>query len=120
MEPTDEMLRKHVLNELDRIIGEIAVPMNTGLIATSIARQLKTVVAAWPDVTIRGPIERHGRNRMKIEGTITREIDGREVEIPFTINDNGSYFQWGHDTLLLGENAELLAALRDAAFEAVP
>lgn len=54
----DEMLRTYVLNQLDRIIAEIAVPLNSGLIPTSLAIQLKGVVEAWPDVTIHGPIER--------------------------------------------------------------
>jgi hypothetical protein len=55
---------------------------------------------------------------MYIEGNITRDINGRRIEIPFYIDTlTGTYSQWGHDTLLLGENVELLEALRDAACE---
>lgn len=53
-----EQLRIHVLNELDRIIAEIAVPMNTGLIPTSIAQELKLVVEAWPRVNFHFPVKR--------------------------------------------------------------
>lgn len=49
-----------------------------------------------------------------IEGTITRTMGRRQVEIPFYID---TYHQWGHDTLTLGENVDLLEALRDAAYE---
>ena len=53
---------------------------------------------------------------MIIEGTITRGVDNRNVEIPFFIDTlTGTYSQWGHDTMTLGENVDLLAALRDAA-----
>jgi hypothetical protein len=53
-----------------------------------------------------------------IEGTITRTVGRRQVEIPFyTDTDTGTYHQWGHDTLTLGENVDLLEALRDAAYE---
>lgn len=60
---------------------------------------------------------------MIIEGTIKREIDPgngvREVEIPFLINtDTGDWSQWGHDTMVLGENVEMLEALCGAACEA--
>lgn len=61
---------------------------------------------------------------MIIEGTIRRAIDPgsggiRTVEIPFLIDtDDGTYSQWGHDTLILGENVDLLEALRDTACEA--
>lgn len=51
----------------------------------------------------------------RIEGTVCRTLDdGREVTIPFLIDKNRNYFQWGHDTMTLGENVELLEALRDA------
>jgi hypothetical protein len=57
---------------------------------------------------------------MMIEGTINRRIDHRKVEIPFFIDTlTGTYSQWGHDTLLLGENVDLLEALRDAACEII-
>lgn len=53
---------------------------------------------------------------MIIEGTVTRDVDGRQVAIPFFIDTlTGNYSQWGHDTLTLGDNVELLEALRDAA-----
>ena len=52
---------------------------------------------------------------MLIEGTIDRTIDGRTVKIPFLITEDGTYSQWGHDTMTLGENVDLLEALRDAA-----
>jgi hypothetical protein len=58
---------------------------------------------------------------MVIEGTIRRAIDPgsggmRTVTIPFLIDtDDGTYSQWGHDTMILGENVDLLEALRDAA-----
>jgi hypothetical protein len=55
---------------------------------------------------------------MIIEGTIKRDIAGRERAIPFYIDSTtGTFSQWGHDTLLLGENVDLLEALRDAACE---
>ena len=53
---------------------------------------------------------------MIIEGTITGGIDQRPVKIPFYIDTvTGTYSQWGHDTLTLGENVDLLEALRNAA-----
>ncbi|MDP7706898.1 MULTISPECIES: hypothetical protein [Mycobacterium] len=53
---------------------------------------------------------------MIIEGTITRRIDNRNVEIPFLIDTlTGTYTQWGHTTMTLGENVELLESLRNAA-----
>jgi hypothetical protein len=53
---------------------------------------------------------------MYIEGTITRDIDGRRTEIPLYIDTlTGTWSQWGHNTMTLGENIELLEALRDAA-----
>jgi hypothetical protein len=53
-----------------------------------------------------------------IEGTISRTLDdGREVAIPFLIDENGNYFQWGHDTTTLGANVDLLEAIRDAIAE---
>jgi hypothetical protein len=55
---------------------------------------------------------------MFIDGAITRQINGRDVEIPFHINtDTGTYSQWGHDTLTFGENVDLLEALRGAAID---
>jgi hypothetical protein len=51
------------------------------------------------------------------EEIITRDIDGREVEIPFQIDHNG-FYQWGNSTEILGENVELLEALGHAMFEA--
>ena len=36
---------------------------------------------------------------MYIEGNITRDINGRRIEIPFYIDTlTGTYSQWGHDT----------------------
>jgi hypothetical protein len=53
-----------------------------------------------------------------IEGTIKRQLCGKEREIPFLIDtSDGTFAQWGHDMLLLGENVDLLEALRDAAYE---
>ena len=53
---------------------------------------------------------------MIIEGTITRSVDQRPVKIPFYIDAvTGTYSQWGHNTLTLGQNVDLLEALRDAA-----
>jgi hypothetical protein len=53
---------------------------------------------------------------MYIEGTITRDIDGRRSEIPFYIDTlTGTWSQWGHNTMTLGENVDVLEALRDAA-----
>ncbi|WAJ47982.1 hypothetical protein OK015_28970 (plasmid) [Mycobacterium sp. Aquia_216] len=53
---------------------------------------------------------------MIIEGTVNRSIDSRTVEIPFIIDTvTGTYSQWGHDTMALGENVDLLEALRDTA-----
>ncbi|WP_156670987.1 MULTISPECIES: hypothetical protein [unclassified Mycobacterium] len=55
---------------------------------------------------------------MIIEGTVKRDIENRTVEIAFFIDTaTGTYSQWGHDTTILGENVELLAALRDTACE---
>ena len=57
---------------------------------------------------------------MIIQGTISRSIDNRDVEIPFSIDTaTGNWFQWGHDTITLGVNVELLEALRDAAYDSV-
>lgn len=62
---------------------------------------------------------------MIIEGTVRRAIDPgsggmRTVEIPFLIDtDAGTYSQWGHDHFVLGENVDLLEALRDAAVGSV-
>lgn len=54
-----------------------------------------------------------------IEGNITRVIDSREVKIPFYIDvENGTFGQWGHNTLVLGQNVDLLERLRDAALDA--
>lgn len=53
---------------------------------------------------------------MIINGTVNRSIDNRAVEIPFFIDTvTGTYSQWGHDTMTLGDNVDLLEALRDAA-----
>jgi hypothetical protein len=49
-----------------------------------------------------------------VEGIIRRELCGKEREIPFLIKGDGTFAQWGHDTLLLGENVDLLEAMRDA------
>ncbi|GAB4990805.1 hypothetical protein MAHJHV58_46390 [Mycobacterium avium subsp. hominissuis] len=52
---------------------------------------------------------------MIISGTISRTTAGRPVDIPFFIDSTtGTYSQWGHDTVTLGENVDLLEALRDA------
>lgn len=53
-----------------------------------------------------------------IEGTVTRSIDNRTVEIPFLIDAaNENWLQRGHHTLTLGDHVELLEALRDTARE---
>lgn len=53
---------------------------------------------------------------MIITGSISRTIANRSVDIPFIIDTvTGTYSQWGHDTLLLGDNVDLLEALRDTA-----
>jgi len=53
---------------------------------------------------------------MIIEGIVHRTIDGRSVQIPFLVDTvSGTYSQWGHDTMTLGDNVDLLEALRDAA-----
>ncbi len=53
---------------------------------------------------------------MIISGTISRTIDNDAVDIPFFIDTvTGTYSQWGHDNLALGENVDLLEALRDTA-----
>ncbi len=53
---------------------------------------------------------------MIISGTISRTIDNDAVDIPFFIDTvTSTYSQWGHDTLLLGENVDLLEALRYTA-----
>lgn len=69
-----------------------------------------------PQPPLSGPLIIPERTTMIIEGTITRTIDNREVEIPYLINTRtGTYSQWGHDTMTLGDNVELLESLRDAA-----
>jgi hypothetical protein len=53
---------------------------------------------------------------MIITGSISRTIDNQSVDIPFLIDTvTGTYSQWGHNTLLLGGNVDLLEALRDTA-----
>lgn len=47
-----EQLRQYVVAELELVLSEMRVPMNTGLIAESKIRHLQAVLAAWPDVTI--------------------------------------------------------------------
>lgn len=55
---------------------------------------------------------------MIIHGTIKRRIHGRKVNIPFRIDtQTGNWSQWGHNTMTLGGNVDLLEALRDAACE---
>ncbi|SBS77471.1 Cobalamin biosynthesis protein CobP [uncultured Mycobacterium sp.] len=56
---------------------------------------------------------------MIINGTVSRTTeDGRDVDIPFFIDsDTGTYSQWGHDMLTLGENVDLLEAIRDAMLD---
>ena len=56
---------------------------------------------------------------MIINGIVSRSLSGgRHVDIPFFIDTlTGTYSQWGHDTMTLGENVDLLEALRDAACE---
>jgi hypothetical protein len=49
-QPAD--LRRYVLGELDRIIAELDAPLNTGLIGRSIARQLRDILRAWPNVKV--------------------------------------------------------------------
>lgn len=61
IEPTEELLRAWVGNELDSIIFELNMPMNTGLIARTLAVRLRDLVDQWPDVTIHGPVERRKR-----------------------------------------------------------
>jgi hypothetical protein len=53
---------------------------------------------------------------MIITGSISRTIDNQAVDIPSFIDTvTGTYSQWGHDTLVLGSNVDLLEALRDTA-----
>ena len=52
---------------------------------------------------------------MIIEGTIPPDAGSRQIAIPFFIDTlTGTYSQWGHDTITLGDNVELLEALRNA------
>lgn len=57
---------------------------------------------------------------MIIRGIISRTTDaGRNVDIPFLIDsESGTYSQWGHDTMTLGENVDLLESIRDAMIDA--
>lgn len=57
---------------------------------------------------------------MIIRGIISRTTEaGRNVDIPFLIDsESGTYSQWGHDTMTLGENVDLLESIRDAMIEA--
>ncbi|WP_158089879.1 hypothetical protein [Mycobacterium kyorinense] len=51
---------------------------------------------------------------MYIEGTITRNVDGTTVHIPFCIDTlTGMWRHWGQHTS--GETAELIEALRNTA-----
>ena len=51
---------------------------------------------------------------MYIEGTITRNVDGRTVHVPFCIDTlTGLWRHWGQQAG--GETAELIEALRNAA-----
>jgi hypothetical protein len=53
---------------------------------------------------------------MTIEGTSTPDAGSRQIAIPFFIDTlTGTYSQLGHDTITLGDNVELLEALRNAA-----
>lgn len=56
---------------------------------------------------------------MIISGIVSRSLpSGRHVDISFVIDTHtGTYSQWGHDTMTLGENVELLEALRETACE---
>jgi hypothetical protein len=49
LEPTEQLFRHVVLEDLDRIIGELP---QWPSIAMGIAAHLRDVVAQWPDVTI--------------------------------------------------------------------
>jgi hypothetical protein len=49
---TEEEFRKYIVYELGRIIFELQVPMNTGLIAKTLGEHLRDVVAQWPNVTV--------------------------------------------------------------------
>ncbi len=57
---------------------------------------------------------------MIIRGIISRTTEaGRDVDIPFMIDsDTGTYSQWNHDTITLGENVDLLESIRDAMIDA--
>jgi len=57
---------------------------------------------------------------MIIRGIISRTTDaGRNVDIPFLIDSStGTYSQWGHDTMTLGDNVDLLESIRDAMIDA--
>lgn len=57
---------------------------------------------------------------MIIRGIISRTTEaGRNVDIPFLIDsESGTYSQWGHDTMTLGENVDLLESIRDAMIDA--
>jgi len=56
---------------------------------------------------------------MIFSGIVSRSLpSGHLVDIPFVIDTHsGTYSQWGYDTLTLGENVDLLEALRDTACE---
>ena len=54
----DRLLKRYVLNELERINAERDWP----LIASSLRAHLAKIVAAWPDVTVLGvPYDQGGR-----------------------------------------------------------
>ena len=56
---------------------------------------------------------------MFIGGIVSRSLpNGHLVDIPFVIDTHtATYSQWGYDTPTLGENVDLLEALRDTACE---
>jgi hypothetical protein len=47
---TEAELRDWVVDQLDCIVAEMDIPMNTGLIARSLAVRLRHTVASFPNV----------------------------------------------------------------------
>jgi len=48
------LVREYVVSELDAVLAEMRVPLNTGLIAKSKLEHLRAVLTDWPNVTVLG------------------------------------------------------------------
>jgi TolB-like protein len=47
-----------------------------------------------------------------VEGTVRRQVNGKDVAIQFIVDsETGSFHQWGETTGVLGENVDLLEGI---------